>query len=55
LGIGNIAVTGSRKSWVKKLNDVQKKGIVICATAQTIYGRLNPLIYVTVENWQILE
>ena len=26
---------------------MQDKGIVICATAQTIYGRLNPLVYVT--------
>lgn len=47
VGIGNIAVTGARKSWVKKLDEVQKKGLIICATAQTIYGRLNPLVYVT--------
>lgn len=47
LGIGNIAVSGARKSWSKKLKEVISKGIFVCATAQTINGRLNPLIYVT--------
>ena len=47
LGIGNIAVSGARKSWTKKLKEVMNKGMVVCATAQTIYGRLNPLVYVT--------
>ena len=47
LGIGNIAVSGARKSWTKKLKEVMGKGMIICATAQTINGRLNPLVYVT--------
>ncbi len=47
VGIGNIAVSGSRKSWTKKLKEVMSKGLVVCATAQTINGRLNPLVYVT--------
>lgn len=47
LGIGNIAVSGSRKSWTKKLKEVMNKGLVVCATAQTINGRLQPLVYVT--------
>lgn len=46
-GIGNIAVTGSRLSWVKKIKEVLAKGMTICASAQTIFGRLNPLVYVT--------
>jgi len=47
LGIGNIAVTGSRLSWVKKIKEAIAKGMTICASAQTIFGRLNPLVYVT--------
>ena len=47
MGIGNIAVSGSRNSWTKKLKEVISKGITICATPQTINGRLQPLIYVT--------
>lgn len=44
-GLGHLPVGESRKSWINKLNEAQKKGMIICATAQTIYGRLNPLVY----------
>ncbi len=44
-GLGHVSTKRSRKSWIKKLKEVQKKGLVICATAQTINGRLNPLVY----------
>lgn len=47
VGIGNIAVSGARKPWTKKLKEVLKKGLIICATAQTINGRLQPLVYIT--------
>lgn len=47
LGLGQIAVSGARNSWVKKLREVQDKGLIVCAAAQTIYGRLNPKVYVT--------
>jgi glutamyl-tRNA(Gln) amidotransferase subunit D len=47
LGLGQIATSGARLSWIKKLKEVQKKGLVVCMAAQTIYGRLNPLVYVT--------
>ena len=30
---------------MKKLKEIQEKGIIVCATAQTIYGRLDPLVY----------
>ena len=43
-GLGHVP-TKARKSWLKKLKEVQKKGIIVCATAQTIYGRLDPLVY----------
>ncbi|MBT4375828.1 Glu-tRNA(Gln) amidotransferase subunit GatD [archaeon] len=46
-GLGHVATSGARLSWIKKLKDVQSKGLVICAAAQTINGRLDPLVYVT--------
>jgi glutamyl-tRNA(Gln) amidotransferase subunit D len=47
LGLGHVATGESRNSWISKLKEIQKKGIVICAAAQTIYGRLDPLVYST--------
>jgi len=47
LGLGHVATSESRKSWVSKIKEIQKKGVVICAAAQTIYGRLDPLVYST--------
>lgn len=44
-GLGHVATKRARKSWTKKLKEVQKKGLVVCAAGQTIYGRLNPLVY----------
>ena len=35
------------KNWIKKIKDVQGKGIIICAAAQTIHGRLDPFVYST--------
>jgi len=44
-GLGHIPTRRARKNWVKKLKEVQEKGLIICAVAQTIYGRLDPLVY----------
>ena len=44
-GLGHLPTKRSRNSWIKKLKDIQKKGVIICAASQTIYGRLNPLVY----------
>jgi len=44
-GLGHLATREARKSWLTKLKQVQKKGLIICAVAQTIYGRLNPMLY----------
>lgn len=45
LGIGQIATSGARKSWIKKLKEVQNKGMIICAAPQCINGRLDPFVY----------
>ncbi len=44
-GLGHVPARGARKSWLKKIKEVQKKGIVVCAAAQTTYGRLDPMVY----------
>ncbi len=44
-GLGHLPTKRARISWTKKLKEVQEKGLIICATAQTVYGRLNPLVY----------
>jgi len=44
-GLGHVATSGSRNSWIKKLKEVQDKGLIVCAAAQTIYGRLSPFVY----------
>ncbi len=44
-GLGHAPTKRARKSWIKKLKEIQNKGIIICAAAQTIYGRLDPLVY----------
>jgi glutamyl-tRNA(Gln) amidotransferase subunit D len=35
------------KQWISKIKEANKKGIVVCAAAQTIYGRLDPMVYAT--------
>ncbi len=44
-GLGHVRLKKSRNSWLTKLKEVQKKGMVVCAAAQTIYGRLDPWVY----------
>ena len=44
-GLGHAPTKRARLGWTKKLKEVQEKGLIICATPQTIYGRLDPLVY----------
>ncbi len=44
-GLGHVATRGARNSWIKKLKEVISAGLIVCAVPQTIYGRLNPLVY----------
>ncbi len=43
LGLGHIST--KPKNWIKKIKELINKGIVVCAAAQTIYGRLDPWVY----------
>lgn len=44
-GLGHAPTKRARRGWTKKLKEVQKKGLIVCAASQTIYGRLDPLVY----------
>ncbi|MCF7910358.1 Glu-tRNA(Gln) amidotransferase subunit GatD [Candidatus Pacearchaeota archaeon] len=44
-GLGHVPTSYARKGWTKKLKEIQKKGVIVCAAAQTIFGRLDPLVY----------
>jgi glutamyl-tRNA(Gln) amidotransferase subunit D len=44
-GLGHVPSKKARKSWIKKLKEIQGKGIVVCGVAQTIYGRLDSWVY----------
>ncbi len=43
-GLGHVSVR-EKDLWISKIKQLVKSGIVICATAQTIYGKLNPKVY----------
>lgn len=44
-GLGHAPTKRARMSWIKKLKEIQDKGMIVCAAAQTVYGRLDPLVY----------
>lgn len=45
LGLGHVPSKNSRNNWLASIKRAQEKGIIICSTAQTIFGRLDPLVY----------
>ena len=44
-GLGHVPTKRSKMPWTKKIKEVIAKGLVVCVTAQTIYGRLDLLVY----------
>lgn len=44
-GLGHLPVSEAGHNWLPTLKKHIKNGFVVCATAQTIYGRLDPLVY----------
>jgi len=51
-GIGQVPSQDAKFNWLPKIKKTIDKGIAICATPQTIYGRLNPNIYSAGRNLQ---
>ena len=52
-GIGQVPTSKSRTSWLTKLKEVQKRGMIVCGASQCIYGRVDPYVYSTARD--ILE
>ena len=44
-GLGHLPVSESKHSWIPKLKKHIRNGLIVCAAAQTIYGRLDPYVY----------
>ena len=44
-GIGQIPTQDAKFNWLPKIKKAIDNGMIICATPQTIFGRLNPNIY----------
>jgi len=45
MGLGHVPAKGSKMPWTKKIKEVIAKGLIVCVAAQTIYGRLDLLVY----------
>ncbi len=43
-GLGQLPTYG-KSSWIKSLKRATDKGVLVCAAAETLYGRLNPNVY----------
>jgi len=44
-GLGHLPPSEAQHSWIPSLKKHIKNGLVVCGAAQTVYGRLNPLVY----------
>jgi glutamyl-tRNA(Gln) amidotransferase subunit D len=44
-GLGHLPVSEAQHNWIPKLKKHIKNGFVVCAAAQTLYGRLDPMVY----------
>jgi glutamyl-tRNA(Gln) amidotransferase subunit D len=45
LGLGHIATSEATTNWIPRLKKLIREGFVVCLSAQTIYGRLDPYVY----------
>ncbi|MAG19999.1 Glu-tRNA(Gln) amidotransferase GatDE subunit D [archaeon] len=46
-GLGHVAVKESKYNWLPTIKKAINAGLTICAAPQTLYGKLNPLVYST--------
>ncbi len=44
-GLGHLAVDEARKNLLPSIKKAIDNGLIVCAAGQTIYGRLDPLVY----------
>ncbi len=45
VGLGHLPPSEATHNWIPTLKKHIKNGLVVCAAAQTIYGRLDPYVY----------
>lgn len=45
LGLGHVGTSESHHSWIPALKKHIRQGLIVCAAAQTTYGRLDPYVY----------
>ena len=44
-GLGHLPVSEAPHSWISSLKKHIRNGFVVCAAAQTVFGRLDPYVY----------
>lgn len=44
-GLGHLAIDEARKNLLPSIKKAIDNGLIVCAAAQTVYGRLDPLVY----------
>jgi len=44
-GLGHLATKEAKYNWLPKLKKAIKSGTIICVTSQTIFGRVDPIVY----------
>lgn len=44
-GLGHGPTMRARLGWTAKIREIISKGVIVCATPQTVYGRLDPYVY----------
>lgn len=50
-GFGHVA-SGGKFTWMNKLEEAIKKGMIVCFACQTLYGTLDPFVYSTGREFQ---
>ena len=44
-GLGHVLTLESKNNWLPSIKKAIKKEVIICITPQTLYGKLDPLVY----------
>ena len=44
-GLGHVLTSESKNNWLPSIKKALRKGVAVCMAAQTVYGRLDPMVY----------
>ena len=44
-GLGHVLTSESKNNWLPSIKKALRRNVIICMVAQTVYGRLDPLVY----------